>query len=61
MLDDAPENGDGLVEVDDFFVEGSAHSKVKTTIATKYFFTWADIIGRKTRSGDVPVPVELEN
>ena len=37
-------------DVDEFFVEGSDHSQVKTTIATKYFFTWADIIGRKARS-----------
>ena len=40
-------------DVDEFFVEGSDHSKVKTTIATKYFFTWADIVGRKTRSNRI--------
>jgi three-Cys-motif partner protein len=46
-------NGDGLEGLDGFFVEGADHSKVKTTIATKYFFTWADIIGRKTRSNRI--------
>lgn len=53
MLDDIPPNGDGLGDVDEFFVEGSAHSTVKTTIATKYFLTWAGIIGRKTRSNRI--------
>jgi three-Cys-motif partner protein len=38
-----------LGDLDGFFVEGADHSNVKTTIATKYFFTWADIIARKTR------------
>jgi three-Cys-motif partner protein len=42
-------NSYDLDNLDDFFVEGVDHSKIKTTITTKYFFTWADIIGRKTR------------
>jgi three-Cys-motif partner protein len=42
-------NGNGL-DLDGFFVEGADHSKTKTAIVTKYFFTWASIIGRKTRS-----------
>jgi len=40
-----PEDSD----VDEFFVEGSDHSTVKTTVATKYFFTWAETVSRKTR------------
>jgi three-Cys-motif partner protein len=45
-------NDDGLADVDEFFVEGADHSKVKTTIATKYFATWAGIIGpQKERIG----------
>jgi len=40
-------------DLDEFFVEGADHSKVKTTIATKYFFPWATIIGRKTRSDKI--------
>jgi len=43
----APE---GLPDVDTFFVESAEHSKLKTTIATKYFFTWARIIMRTERS-----------
>jgi len=39
-------------ELDEFFVAGADHSKVKTTIATKYFATWAGIIGpQKERIG----------
>jgi hypothetical protein len=38
-----------LGDLDGFFVEGADHSNVKTTIATKYFFTWAEIVARKTR------------
>jgi hypothetical protein len=39
-------------ELDEFFVAGADHSKVKTTIATKYFATWAGIIGpQKDRIG----------
>jgi three-Cys-motif partner protein len=44
---------DGPAEVDEFFIEGADHSKVKTGIATKYFFTWAAIIGRKTRANRI--------
>ena len=36
--------------MDAFFVEKADHSKVKTIIATKYFSTWAAIIGPRTRS-----------
>lgn len=53
VLDDSLPNGDSLGEVDEFFVEKSDHSTVKTAIATKYFFTWADIIGPKTRSNRI--------
>jgi len=50
VLEPSLPNGDGPGEVDAFFVETADHSKVKTTIATKYFFTWARIIAAKTRS-----------
>jgi len=43
-------NGPELEELDAFFVESAEHSKLKTTIATKYFFTWARIIMKTARS-----------
>ena len=53
MLEEVPPNGDGLGDLDDFFVEGADHSKLKTAITTKYFFPWANIIGRKTRENRI--------
>jgi three-Cys-motif partner protein len=50
VVEEVPSNGDAQGDLDEFFVEGADHSKVKTAIATKYFFTWANIVGRKTRS-----------
>ena len=38
MVDDPLPNGNSDGEVDEFFAEKSDHSKVKTAIATKYFF-----------------------
>lgn len=35
-------------QIDEFFVESTDHTKLKTSITTKYFFTWAGIIARKT-------------
>lgn len=51
--DDSLPGGDGLGEVDEFFAEKSDHSNVKTTIATKYFATWASIVGPKTRANRI--------
>jgi three-Cys-motif partner protein len=48
--DPIEQNGD---DIDRFFVEGADHSKIKTTIARKYFFTWAEIISSKTRSDKI--------
>ncbi len=53
VVDTSLPNGDGLGEVDEFFAEKSDHSQVKTTIATKYFFSWASIIGPKTRANKI--------
>ncbi|MGH7391535.1 MAG: three-Cys-motif partner protein TcmP [Candidatus Rokuibacteriota bacterium] len=50
MIEEVASNGHNASGLDEFFVEGADHSKVKTAIATKYFFTWASIIARKTRS-----------
>ena len=48
MLNEVP--GPEGPALDEFFVEVADHSNVKTTIATKFFFTWAGIISGKTRS-----------
>jgi len=50
MVDDPLPNGNSDGEDDEFFAEKSDHSKVKTAIATKYFFAWAEIISPKARS-----------
>lgn len=39
--------------MDDFFIESTDQSGVKTTICTNYFFAWSGIITRKTRSDRV--------
>lgn len=46
-------NNTNLGGVDAFFAESTEQSRIKTNISTNYFFAWAGIITRKTRSNRV--------